>query len=319
MRKLLFVLLGLLVVGIASPVAVIAFSAPSAPPAMVSMAKSTEAGPLDYPAARQFEARDGARLQYYAYPAYTRTVAVLVHASAGSGTGMHRLAEALRAAGITVYALDIRGHGGSGRRGDIDYVGQLDDDLADFVGQLGPRANGEIRTLVGFSAGAGFTLRFAGGPQGGLFDGYVFLAPILPGTPTLRPNAGGWTNIAIPRLVTIASLGRFGIRWFDGLPVISYAIAPDHAQAETGSYSFRLMANFGAGRQHQTYLENIRKPAAVLVGDADEQVVADQFAPLLARLAVNIPVTVLPGLTHTDMIHRPEAFQAIIREISLRN
>jgi alpha-beta hydrolase superfamily lysophospholipase len=38
----------------------------------------------------------------------------------------------VRAAGITTYVPDIRGHGGSGRRGDIDYIGQLDDDLADL-------------------------------------------------------------------------------------------------------------------------------------------------------------------------------------------
>ncbi len=41
---------------------------------------------------------------------------------------MHALAEALRTAGVTAYVLDIRGHGGSGRRGDIDYIGQIDDD-----------------------------------------------------------------------------------------------------------------------------------------------------------------------------------------------
>jgi len=314
MLKLLLVLvLGVFIVGAISPVAIIALDAPSAPPAMASMAAQAETAGPDYPAPRQFRARDGTSLQYYAYPADARMTAVLVHGSAGPGTSMHALAEALHDAGIAAYVLDIRGHGGSGRRGDIDYVGQLDDDLADFVAQLGPLRSGETRTLIGFSAGAGFALRFAGGPHGGLFDRYVFLAPILPGAPTLRPNAGGWTNIAIPRLVTIATLGRFGIHWFDGLPVISYAIAPDRAQAMTGSYSFRLMANFGAGQQHRTYLANIRRPAIVLVGDADEQVVAEQYAPLFAQVGVNIPVTVLPGLMHTDMIHRPEAFEAVIR------
>lgn len=317
MLKLLLVLvLGLFVVAAISPVAIIALNAPAAPPAMASMAAPAEMAEQAYPAPRQFQARDGASLQYYPYPGDSHAIAVLVHGSAGPGTSMHALAEALRDAGITGYVLDIRGHGGSGRRGDIDYVGQLDDDLADFVAQLGPRRSGETRTLIGFSAGAGFALRFAGGPQGGLFDRYVFLAPILPGSPTLRPNAGGWTNIAIPRLVTIATLGRFGIHWFDGLPVISYAIAPDDAEAMTGSYSFRLMANFGAGQRHPTYLSNIRKPAVVLVGDADEQVVADQYAPRFARLGVNIPVTILPGLMHTDMIHRPEAFEAVIRAIT---
>ena len=51
---------------------------------------------------------------------------------------MHALAKALRDAGVSAYVLDIRGHGGSGRCGDVDYIGQIDDDLADFVTNLGP-------------------------------------------------------------------------------------------------------------------------------------------------------------------------------------
>jgi pimeloyl-ACP methyl ester carboxylesterase len=141
---------------------------------------------------------DGARLQYYAYLASPDKVAVLVHGSAGPETSMHALAKALRDAGVSAYVLDIRGHGASGRRGDIDYIGQIDDDLADFVTNLGSAKSGEVRTLVGFSAGAGFTIRFAGGRYSDLFDRYVFLSPILPGAPTLRPNAGGWTRISLP-------------------------------------------------------------------------------------------------------------------------
>ena len=120
----------------------------------------------------------------------------------------------------------VRGHGGSGRRGDIDYIGQIDDDLDDFVTSLGPARPDQVRTLVGFSAGAGFTIRFAGGRYGELFDRYVFLSPTLPGAPTLRPNAGSWTNISIPRVVTIAALDSLGIHAFDGFDVISYAVSP---------------------------------------------------------------------------------------------
>jgi pimeloyl-ACP methyl ester carboxylesterase len=74
--------------------------------------------------------------------------------------------------------------------------------------------------------------------------------------------------------------------------------------------------NFGAGRQYETYLRNIRRPAAVLVGDADEQEVADQFVPLLHRLGVNIPVTLVPNMKHGDMISNPKALQVVVRTIS---
>jgi non-heme chloroperoxidase len=314
MYKLLLGLIGLLAAVAIIPVAVIAFDAPTSPPPMVSIARSLERINLgDVPAPRQFQARDGASLQYYAYPAEPDKIAVLIHGTAGPGTSMHPLAESLRRAGVTAYVLDIRGHGGSGRRGDIDYIGQIDDDLADFVAQFGPAKSGETRTLVGFSGGAGFTIRFAGGPDGLLFDRYVLLSPILPGAPTLRPKSGGWVNVALPRLVTIAWLGRVGIHWFDGFDVISYAISPERSQEMTASYSYRLTMNFSAGLGYETYLKDIRRPAAVLVGDADEQVVADQFAPLLQRLGVSIPVTIVPDMKHADMIAAPAALQAVVR------
>jgi non-heme chloroperoxidase len=315
-RKLVVGLLSLLVVIAVIPIAVIAFNAPTPPPAMASIATHSGQSSTDPPAPRQFLARDGTSLQYYAYLAEPDKVAVLVHGSAFPGTSMQTLADSLRAAGVTVYVPDIRGHGGSGRRGDIDYIGQIDDDLVDFVAQLGPAKSGETRTLVGFSAGAGFTIRFAGGPHGLLFDRYVLLSPILPGAPTLRPSAGGWTNISLPRIIAIASLDRVGIHWFDGFPVLRYAVPPEMWRWVTASYSYRLMMNFGAGSRYETYLRNIHRPAAVIVGDADEQVFAEQFEPLIQRLGVDVPVTLVPNLKHTDLINRPEATQAILREIS---
>ena len=316
MRKFLIGFFIVLLVVAAIPVGVILFDAPTSPLAMASMATTPQIT-SDFPVPRHFKARDGTSLQYYAYPADPDKVAILVHGSAGPGTSMHDLATALQAAGVTAYAPDIRGHGGSGRRGDIDYIAQLDDDLADFVGNLGQPKSGETRTLVGFSAGAGFSIRFAGGPYGALFDRYVLLSPTtLSNAPTLRPNAGGWINVAVPRIVVIAWLNRFGIHFFDGLPVISYAITPQMAKSMTANYSYRLLNNFGAGRQYEAYLRNMHRPAAIFVGDADEQVIADQYAPLLHHLGVNIPVTVVPGMKHTDMIHKAQAFRVIVPVIS---
>jgi non-heme chloroperoxidase len=316
MHKLLFGLVGLLVAIAMIPVAVIALNAPASPPAMASAPANATPSKPDFPSPRHFQARDGASLQYYAYPAEPNKVVVLIHGSAFPGTSMHALAQALRASGVTTYVPDIRGHGGSGRRGDIDYIGQIDDDLADFVAQLGPAKSGETRTLIGFSAGAGFTIRFAGGPYGLLFDRYVCLAPILPGAPTLRPNAGGWTNVARPRVETIAWLDLLGIHGFDGLSVVSYAVPPEISRWVTSSYSYRLATNFGAGRQYESYLRHIRRPAAVLVGDADEQEFADQFAPLLQRLGVRIPVTIVPNMTHRDMITAPAALQSVVGAVT---
>src|SRR5271168_1311125 len=87
----------------------------------------------------RFQARDGTWLAYRLYPAASGTrdrIAILAHGSSASSIEMDRIATALAQAGVTAVALDIRGHGASGTRGDIAYRGELDDDLADLVAQL---------------------------------------------------------------------------------------------------------------------------------------------------------------------------------------
>jgi hypothetical protein len=82
------------------------------------------------PPLERFSARDGTQLAYRHYPARGQAagrVAVLVHGSSGSSAAVHALADALAAHDVETFAPDIRGHGGSGTRGDIAYLGQLED------------------------------------------------------------------------------------------------------------------------------------------------------------------------------------------------
>ncbi|MEJ0023274.1 MAG: alpha/beta fold hydrolase [Alphaproteobacteria bacterium] len=85
---------------------------------------------------------------------------MLVHGSSGSSAAVHKLARALSSAGVTVFAPDIRGHGASGPHGDIAYLGQLDDDMADLTAHLVPNCGRtNARLLAGHSSGGGFVLR----------------------------------------------------------------------------------------------------------------------------------------------------------------
>jgi non-heme chloroperoxidase len=113
----------------------IAFGGPSQPAPMNSISNPFKnVDYSDLPAAKHFAARDGTNLAYRAYSAAgsAKGSVVLVHGSAAGGDSMHVLAKAFAAAGYTAYALDIRGHGESGNKGHIGYVGQLEDDLEDF-------------------------------------------------------------------------------------------------------------------------------------------------------------------------------------------
>jgi predicted alpha/beta-fold hydrolase len=80
------------------------------------------------PAIERFQARDGTWLgfrHYGAAGAPTGRVAIVIHGSSGSSGGtIHALSQALAAHGVETFAVDMRGHGTSGTRGDIGYVGQ---------------------------------------------------------------------------------------------------------------------------------------------------------------------------------------------------
>ena len=215
---MLIALAALALVLAAAPAAVIAFSAP-APIVPMASVEDAFAG-VDFsgmPPVQHYTARDGEALIYRAYPGDPKRVVVLIHGSSGTTASVYPLARAIHGRGATVYTVAMRGHDGTGRSGDIDYIGQLDDDLVDFMKTLGPRKAGETRTLIGFSSGGGFALRFAGGGNGALFDRLILIAPQFPhDAPTVRPNGGGWISIAIPRYVALSLLTRLGVTAFNG-------------------------------------------------------------------------------------------------------
>jgi pimeloyl-ACP methyl ester carboxylesterase len=191
----------------------------------------------DLPEPQRFQARDGTELAFRNYqPAIVRDdrIAVLVHGSAGSSANMHAVGKGLATAGVRAVALDIRGHGRSGTRGDIGYVGQLEHDLADAIGFLRQSTPEARFTLVGHSSGGGFALRIAGGAAGELFERYVFVAPYLgPFAPTSRSQSGNarWAQPNIPRIVALAMLDRIGIVCCESLPALAFALPEEAACA----------------------------------------------------------------------------------------
>jgi alpha-beta hydrolase superfamily lysophospholipase len=111
---------------------------------------------------------------------------------------MNSVARTLAQNGIAVVAVDERGHGASGTRGDIGYLGELDDDLADLIVEIRKSYPNARLELISHSAGGGFALRIAGGPLDAQFERFVLLAPYLGrSAPTNRPNEGvrKWVEI----------------------------------------------------------------------------------------------------------------------------
>lgn len=268
------------------------------------------------PAPQSFAARDRTSIAYRAYQAAGERVVVLVHGSSGSARGMHAVGLALAREGVTAYALDMRGHGASGRRGDIDYSGQLEDDIADFLALLKKRHPVARFTLVGHSSGGGFTLRFAGGGYGERFDRYVMLAPFLhQDAPTARPGSGGWAKPFLPRIIGLTILDRLGIKWFEDLPVLAFAVPPGAAE-RTSSYSYRLQLGFRPREDWRGDVRALRRPAVVIVGDGDSIFVSEAYRPALEPLSAQVKVRLLTGVDHVGLVLRPEAMRAILDGIA---
>lgn len=267
----------------------------------------------ELPAVQRVAARDGAPLAYRVYPARPDRAVILVHGSSSASISMHKSAQALQAAGATVYSISLRGHGGSGTaNGDTSYRTQLDDDLMDFLEATGLTDRKIQRTLIGFSSGGGFVLRTASGANRQAFDAYLAISPfVAPDAPTTRPASGGWASVAVPRVIALSILDGFGVPWFQGLPVVRFATASAPSENRTPVYSFRLAAGLQLGRDWRGEIARIDRPTIVAVGTNDELFRAEQYAPLFKELNSRITVEVVPDLGHLDMIARERAGAAI--------
>jgi pimeloyl-ACP methyl ester carboxylesterase len=292
--------------------AVLAFDAPVQPPPLASVSEPfANVDFSDLPAVQTYPARDGTKLGYRVYEGGGTQAVLLIHGSSDDGAGLHPLAKALRDAGASVYVPILRGHGNFGRSGDIHYVGQLEDDLADFVAVLRPLRPGTSFSLIGFPSGGGFVLRVIAAPDEKLFDRFIMISPALPpGSPTIRPDTGGWVSVAKPRIIVLALLNRLGVDWFNGLPIVAFATSPK-APNLTSAYSFRLAVDFGAPRDYLAGLGRSKKPAALLVGGSDELFFPDRFAPLLGSARPDMPITIVPGIGHIGMTVSPQGIAAI--------
>lgn len=254
------------------------------------------------PAVTRFSARDGTQLAYRHYApangAIARGSVMLVHGSSANSQSVHPLAQSFAAAGYTVYAFDIRGHGASGEKGRIGYVGQLDDDLEDFVTATNPA---KPRTLVGFSSGGGFALRVAGSRRGAQFDNFLFMSPYVHhmAVTNRSKDSAGWVSIGIPRLVALIALNRTHITRFNHLPVINFAVADNPKADLTPWYAYALAVNFQPQDDYRAAIRSIDRPAEVIVGQDDEIFLADKFRPLFDEVGrQDIPVTVVPATGH---------------------
>lgn len=263
-----------------------------------------------------YPTRDGSALHYRAYPAEggADRVLVLIHGSGSHGAYLAPLARAVADAGLAhVYTPDLRGHGTApARRGDVDYIGQLEDDLDDFLARLRLEHPNAPLLLGGHSSGGGLVIRHAGGRPEIKADGYLLLAPYLHHkAPTHRAEAG-WARPNVPRLIGLSLLNRVGITAFNDRPVIRFNMPRTVRDGtETLTYSYRLQVSLHPRDDYAADLAALDAPTLVLVGKNDQTFQADAYPAVFQDAAPEAEVRLLPDVGHLDLVAAPAAVTAV--------
>ena len=267
------------------------------------------------PQLQTFTARDGKQLAYRHYSAQTNKILILLHGAAWHSRYFLPLAEFITSQNLAqVYTPDLRGHGiKPERRGDVDYIGQLEDDLADLMAMISQSNPNAKFVIGGHSSGGGLALRFAGGQYGHQASAYLLLSPFLKyNAPTIRPNSGEWTIPYTRRIIGLTMLNNIGIKWFNDSTVIEFNMPKEVRDGtETLFYSYRLNTSY-ASRDYKKDLRAINKPLLVVVGNKDEAFIADRFEYVISQYTQG-KVKLLNGVTHMGLVVGPE-IRPVIKE-----
>lgn len=241
---------------------------------------------------------------------------VMIHGSGWHGMQFEGLAAELSAVADVVVP-DLRGHGLAPlRRGDVDYIGQFEDDLAELIAT---RAKpGQKVILLGHSSGGGLVVRFAGGAHRDLIAAAVLLAPFLHhSAPTTRKNSGGWASVNLRRMIGLSILNSLRITGLNHLPVIRFAM-PDAVLAgplgatATPEYSYRLNTSFAPRANWQKDVAAL-PPFLLVAGQQDEAFVADRYEEVLSRLTSNGRYRLIDGVGHLGVVDAPQT-AGVLRE-----
>ena len=263
-----------------------------------------------------FDGRDGEKLYARHFPADSHTTILLSHGVLGNSFLFNRMSGLLReATGAEIYALDLRGHGQSGGRpGDVDYIGQYEDDLADVVTQVKFQKPNQKIIIAGHSMGGGISLRYAMRNDFPEVDGYLLVAPTIGhNNPTMRTaplnadeTAEPFLKLHIQRMIGLSMLNSVGNHEHDSLNVLFFNL-PENSPVTR--YSYRSNVS-NAPADYREGLKAINKPLLIIVGTEDEVMDAAKFQPAVESYSRG-ELLIVEGATHNGIRHSEEAMVKI--------
>lgn len=309
MKYLPKIVIGLVVAGLLTVFGMVAFGTSPAPEPLASINEPFKAVDFsDLPPLQKMDVKHGSPVAYRLYGTGEKGVVIAIHGSSGQSASLHPLATTLARDGFKVYVPDIRGHGETGRRGDVDFLNQPDMDLMVLMLKAREENPGRKLTLTGFSLGAGFLIRFAGAHSNLQPDRLVLLAPALgPDAPTMRgASSSRWAAAHVGRYIGLTILNYLGFAGLNGLETIRYAVAPGSEKYQTAAYSWRLHASLLPTR-YKASLDKITAPIVILAGEKDELFAPDLMREALAGVKAKIDLAIVPGVDHVGLTLDPAA------------
>lgn len=265
-----------------------------------------------------FLTRDKRRIFAYKFPEKSANTIILIHGVKSDARDYLQAAALLQqATRAEVYAIDLRGHGKSyGKSGDVDYINQYADDIADIVKAIRSRKPKGKIVIAGHSMGAGITLKYAMSSKREKVEGYLLFAPLLgqnsPAFPQVQAAAKDTTDpfmkIHIARIIGLKMLNEINIHQQDSLPVLFFNLPKGTPLRE---YSYRANASM-APDNYVDGLNAVNIPMLVLVGSKDEAFNAEAQQKAVVENS-NGEVKIIDGATHESILQNPKCFQTIAK------
>ena len=270
----------------------------------------------------QFRMRDNSVLAAQHFINNSDLSVVVLHGILSSSYTNNRFAGLIsEAANAEVYALDLRGHGSSeGNPGDVSYIGQYVDDVADVIKQIKKsKPEGKI-IIAGHSMGGGISLRYAMKESVPDIDGYLLFAPQLgDNSPTnvypeneARPQDESFMAIDLSRLIGLALLNSLNITKWNDMPVFFFNLP---AEMGLNKYSFRASASMSPN-DYKEGLQSIDKPLLVIVGENDEAFNANAYQAAIDTYSKG-EFHMIKGQTHNGIRHDTLAMKQVKEWIQL--
>ena len=288
--------------------------------ASISMPIPTAGENTSIPGVENFEARDRSLLgfRHYRSTQPTRIKLYLVHAETWDDLQFTSLATALsiRLGVADIFTFDMRGHGQNPlHRGDVDYVNQPTEDLADLIRATSTK--GDVIVVGGHSAGAAVAARLATTPGQIKLSGLLMLAPVLsPDFAANKPELGRWALPLSGRVAALKMQNMLGIHWSDQEVAVQYAVPKvvwdgPLGFSITSDYTWRFVRSLQLPSDDGAELASVHAPYLAIVGSDDEVIDAAKLNSALKSFNKRGDTAVVAQETHFGIVNSQQTLAII--------